>query len=304
MGRDVNVRKRMYQHDQDYDAVGNFLTRTYRADPPRNWLQPRWVYAHAHPALEKEHLGKFAIWEEEDEIVAVAHYEHKLGINYVQLDPRYPQLKRQVLEYVAEHLVGDLKPGRGCCVYIDEDDADLSIMAVELGFVPEPESAEPLSRYVIPEPFPEIRLPEGFHVQSLADGFDVEKVHRVMHRGFNHDGEPPADELEDRRRKLSVPELRRDLTVIAVAPDGTYASFCGMWPVPGTTACYIEPVATDPDYRRMGLGTAVVMESIRRCAAEGATIAYVGSDQPFYLSMGFEVCGNSMAWWRPEKPSP
>jgi len=89
-----------------------------------------------------------------------------------------------------------------------------------------------------------------------------------------------------------------------VAPDGNYVAFAGIWPVPESTACMIEPVATDPDYRKMGLGTAVVLESIRRCAAEGATVAYVGSDQDFYLSMGFEICGRSTAWWLPQKPSP
>jgi ribosomal protein S18 acetylase RimI-like enzyme len=38
----------------------------------------------------------------------------------------------------------------------------------------------------------------------------------------------------------------------------------------------VEPVCTDPDYRRMGLGTAVVLEGIRRCGAEGAAIATAG----------------------------
>ena len=124
------------------------------------------------------------------------------------------------------------------------------------------------------------------------------KAHRVMHRGFNHEGEPPVDELESRRRKLCSPNLRRDLTIVAVAPDGNYVSFCGIWPVPGSTACYIEPVATDPDYRRQGLGTAVVLEAVRRCALEGATVAYVGSDQVFYQSMGFELYMRQTPWWK------
>jgi len=47
--------------------------------------------------------------------------------------------------------------------------------------------------------------------------------------------------------------------MVAVAPDGNYTSFVGIWPVPESTACYIEPVATDPDYCRMGFGTAVVL---------------------------------------------
>ena len=294
----MSIRMRQYDHKPDYDAISQFLTRIYQVDPPQNWLQPRWEYAHSHPSMDCENLGKFAIWEDDGEIVAFVHYESRMGVVHVQLDRRYPRLKREMLEYAVTHLEGDLKAGRGCYVFIDEADSDFSVIATEMCFEPKSEHAEPTSRYVIPASLPEIVLPEGFRLQSLADEFDVEKVHRVMHRGFNHLGEAPADELDDRRRKLSSPSFRRDLTIVAVAPNGNYVSFCGMWPVPGSTACMVEPVATDPDYRRMGLGTACVFESIRRCAAEGATIAYVGSDQKFYLSMGFEVCGRTIAWWK------
>jgi len=294
----MSLAMRFYDHERDYDAISQFLTDIYQADPPHSWMQPRWEYAHSHPSMDRENLKKFAIWEDDDGIVGVVHYESRLGVIHIQLDPRYPRLKREMLDYAATHLVGELKAGRGCYVYIDERDTDFGVIAADLGFEPKPEHAEPMSHYLIPALFPKIHLPDGFRVQSLADEFDVEKVHRVMHRGFNHEGEPPPDEVEDRRRKLSAPNFRRDLTIVAVAPDGNYVSFCGMWPVPGSTACMIEPVATDPDFRRMGLGTACVLESIRRCAAEGATVAYVGSDQAFYLSMGFELCGTRMAWWR------
>jgi len=294
----MSVRMRSYDHETDYEAVGEFLIRLYQSDPPQNWMQPRWEYAHAHPSMDRENLGTIAIWEDEGEIVAAILYEDKLGSNHVLLDPRYPRLKREMLDHAATHLIGEFRAGRGCYVYLDDDDSDLGVIAAELGFEPRTQHAEPLSRYKVPQQTPEIRVPDGFRLQSLADEFDVAKVHRVMHRGFNHDGEPPQDELEDRRRKLSSPNFRRDLTIVAVAPNGDFVSFCGMWPVPGSTACMVEPVATDPDYRRLGLGTAVVLESIRRCADEGATIAYVGSDQAFYLSMGFEVCGGFTPWWR------
>ncbi|MAE40892.1 MAG: hypothetical protein CML07_08255 [Psychrobacter sp.] len=52
--------------------------------------------------------------------------------------------------------------------------------------------------------------------------------------------------------------------------------------------CYVEPVATDPDYRRRGLGSATVLESIRRCGLLGAEAAYVWSAKEFYRSIGFE----------------
>lgn len=295
------THQRSYRHPEDYQAVGAFLVRTFGQEGGhRNWVQARWEYMHSHPMIEEmaPHFGEFAVWEVSGEIVGFAHCEDKLGVVYVQLDARHPELKGPMLEHAIDHLAGDLKAGRGVYVYLDDADCEFGEIAAELGFEPKNEFAEPTAQFPVPEAFPAITVPKGFLLQSLADDFDIEKVHRVMHRGFDHEGEPPAEDLESRRRKLSSPSLRRDLTIVAVAPDGNYVSFSGMWPVPGSTACYVEPVATDPDYRRKGLGTAVVMEAIRRCSLEGATVAYVGSDQAFYLSMGFKIRRNQTPWWR------
>jgi len=148
----------------------------------------------------------------------------------------------------------------------------------------------------IPDPFPEIRLPEGFRLVSLADENDLNKIHRVLHRGFNHPGEPPEDGVEGRRDVQGAPNFRKDLTIAVKAADGAFVSYSGMWIDAVNRVAYVEPVATDPDYRRKGLGTAAVMETVRRAAAEGATVAYVGSAQAFYGSMGFKVCYTQTPW--------
>jgi len=295
----METRVRPYDRDRDFEAIGRFLVRTY--DPEavhRNWLQPRWEYMHYHPLLEESglDLGTCGVWEDGGEIVGVAHFEHRRGVNYLEVDPRYADLKRDMLDYAAERLWGEFKDGRAVYVYLDDRDEGLHAIAGKLGYEPKPDLAERTSTLKIPDPFCVIRTPEGFRIQSLADEFDVRKVHRVMHRGFNHAGEPPEDGLESRRRKLSAPNFRRDLAIVAVAPSGEYVSFCGMWMDPSNRVCYVEPVATDPDYRRMGLGAAVVLEGVRRCGIEGATVAYVGSDQAFYRSMGFETTCSQTPW--------
>jgi predicted N-acetyltransferase YhbS len=75
-------------------------------------------------------------------------------------------------------------------------------------------------------------------------------------------------------------------------------AFGGLWFDPVNRFGYVEPVATDPDYRRMGLGTAAVLEGIRRCGELGATVAYVGTDTPFYLVMGFKKLFTLNCWVR------
>jgi predicted N-acetyltransferase YhbS len=74
-----------------------------------------------------------------------------------------------------------------------------------------------------------------------------------------------------------------------------------MWYDRSTDYAYVEPVATDPDYRRMGLARAAVLEGIRRCFAEGAEVAYVGTTMPFYLSIGFKPLFEAH-WWEWKEP--
>nr|WP_166805245.1 GNAT family N-acetyltransferase [Cryobacterium sp. TMT2-4] len=85
--------------------------------------------------------------------------------------------------------------------------------------------------------------------------------------------------------------------MLVVAPDGDYAAYCGIWHEPGTTYALVEPVCTDPDHRRRGLGRAAVLEAARRCRDLGAQAAYVGSNQAFYSALGFTPHSNGI-WWK------
>ena len=94
----------------------------------------------------------------------------------------------------------------------------------------------------------------------------------------------------------SGPNFRKDLTIVVEAPNGDFVSFCGMWFESRNKIAYVEPEATDPDFRRMGLGRAAVWEGIRRCGELGATVAFVGSDQDFYGAIGFTKRFDTNCW--------
>jgi predicted N-acetyltransferase YhbS len=124
------------------------------------------------------------------------------------------------------------------------------------------------------------------------------EVIRVIWRGFNHQGEPPAsaEDIENRRKLIETPSARRDLKIVIQAPNGDFVAFCGMFYEPTGKFAYVEPVATDSDFRRMGLGKAAVLEGIRRCSVLGATTAYVGNDLPIYRAVGFKKVYSSECW--------
>lgn len=92
------------------------------------------------------------------------------------------------------------------------------------------------------------------------------------------------------------PNVNLNLKIAAVAPNGKFAAYCGMWFDKKVEYAVIEPVATDPDYRKMGLGKAVVLEEIKCVSELGAKLVLVGSSQQFYYSIGLRPHTTSSKW--------
>jgi len=103
------------------------------------------------------------------------------------------------------------------------------------------------------------------------------------------------DELSAKEEMLR-PNVDLDLKVAVVSPEGNFVSYCGMWYDPAVEFALVEPVATDPDYRKMGLGKAAVLEGVRRVGLLGAKLAFVGSSQQFYYNIGFRPFATSTNW--------
>ncbi len=295
----MSVTFRHYGSPGDFDRVGDFLVENFRpGNQDGNWLQATWEYMHSHPALDTSALSRIGIWEDGGKIVAVAHYESTLGEAFFELDAGHACLKPDVLVYAEKHLAGQKKSGeRYLNAYINDFDKDFEALARQRGYRLEERFPRPMSQFVIPQPFcPDIHLPHGFQIISLADENDLLKIHRVLWRGFNHPGEPPDGGIEERLKMQSGPHFRKDLTMVVKAPDGDYVVYCGLWYEARNQIAYVEPVATDPAFRRMGLARAALLEGMRRIAEKGAGVAFVGSDLEFYQAVGFKKIFASNCW--------
>ena len=292
----MQVSCRRYDHAADYQPVGALLVRTYRTTGGhRYWLQPRWEYMHYHPLIRGIDLNSIGVWEVHDEIVGVVHPEHLMGTAYFEIDPACGSLRKDMLRYAEEHISTENSGVRRLCAFINDDDQGFQAVASEMGYV-KGDRCEPMSHFAIPDPFPPVPLPAGFRLKSLAEDNDLRKLDRLLWRGFDHGDEPSPDGIEDREFMQSAPNFRKDLNIVVETPDGNFVSYCGMWLEPVHAIAYVEPVATDPDYRRMGLGRAAVREGIRRCGEQGATVAYVGTASAFYDSVGFTQIYNRSVW--------
>jgi GNAT superfamily N-acetyltransferase len=68
---------------------------------------------------------------------------------------------------------------------------------------------------------------------------------------------------------------RGDLHILVEAPDATMAASTIMWLDEANRTAEFEPVGTHPDYRRRGLGRAMLLHGLHRARAAGATHATV-----------------------------
>lgn len=297
----MTTKLRNYTHPEDYNKISKFLIAHHQpGNTDGNWLEPAWEYMHGHPYLDGSSLGKIGIWEDAGEIVAAATYESRLGEAFFEFHPSYRHLRREMLDYAENNLAGISQEDsrRYLRAYINDNDPEFLEIIKTRGYEKDPEGSRMMCCFDIPKPFPDIALPDGFRLTSLAEECDWAKVHRVIWRGFDHGDDVPMDEeeLESRRRMFETPKARLDLKIAVAAPSGDFVAFCGMFHEPAGRFAYVEPVATDPDYRRMGLGKAAVLEGIRRCGALGATEAFVGNDLPIYRAIGFKEVYNSECW--------
>jgi GNAT superfamily N-acetyltransferase len=281
----------------DYFLVRDFLVDLGYAE----FTYARWDWMATHPCLDPSSLGRIGLWEDERGIAGLATVDCKLGEAFCLTRPEHSGLKREMLLYARENL---LREGK-FAVLIPDTDRAFQEIAAELGFSAT-DSHENDAAFYIDRTSASYSLPEGFSITSMKDTFDLYQYRRVLYKGFNHElkGEGPfafgeAEEKEAEREMLR-PNVDLSLKVAVVSPEGNFVSYCGMWYEPKAGFAVVEPVATDPDYRRLGLGKAAVLEGIRRVGSLGAKLALVGSSQPFYYSIGFRPYATGTHWKQKE----
>ncbi|HEX2980521.1 MAG TPA: GNAT family N-acetyltransferase [Anaerolineaceae bacterium] len=298
---------RLYQPD-DCWRVRAFLRETlplydYRE---RNWPVARFDYYLWHGNLNIEHLNLsevISIWETEENEFAAVLTPEALGEAFLQVHPAWRSLalEEEMLEQAEARLAKTGADGhQRLTVWAHAGDELRRDLLRRRGYQPQP-GAEYQRRRPVDASIPVAPLSPGFSVRALGDGLEL--LERCYASGLAFHPDEPNVALENRqdptwyRNIQTAPLYRRDLDLVAVAPDGAVAAFCTVWFDDVTRTGMFEPVGTVPAYQRRGLGKAVMAEGLRRLQRLGAVTAYVGSYSPrahaLYAAMGFrdyEVC--------------
>lgn len=280
-------------YTNDYFDVYDFLKRINQKEiTTENFLWGRWEWMFCLPFLSRSKLDKIGLWKDDGKIVALATFESDTNETFICIDRDY----RFLLDEIVLYAQNNINLNGVSNILINDNDRELQHIALSHGYRPTQEkqctAAIDINDSIT------YTLPEGFRIVSLADEFDMYKYNRVLWKGFNHGPNPSETEedLEDRRRNFTAPHVNLEHKIAVAAPDGEFVSFCGVWCDPDTDYALVEPVATDPQYRMMGLGKAAVLEAVRRCGRQGASRAFVGSSQQFYYNIGFYPYSTETFW--------
>lgn len=140
---------------------------------------------------------------------------------------------------------------------------------------------------------PETPVPAGFQIRSCRGIEEVQARAAAQYGAFQSSA--PLDLYVQRfTRFMQSPVYFPDADVVAAAPDGRIAAFCITWIDKTNCVGLFEPVGTHPDFQRMGLGKAVMLESLRRLQAQGMKKAVICTAHNntgalhLYTSLGFQ----------------
>ncbi|MGE5632754.1 MAG: GNAT family N-acetyltransferase [Caulobacteraceae bacterium] len=291
-----NIYRRRYKLLADFTAVHRFLTDIYSLDTLNSYLLPQFFeYAHTHPFFNHKLTHRFGLWENNGKLVGIACFEMNIGECFLVTDREHTFLLPEMLAYAEKELSIVNNDKHVLSVWVTDKETDKTELLSRNGY--KKVYGEPVRIFSYDKPFIDVELPEGYSIISLEDENDYKKIHECLWKGFDH-GDNPDDDIDCRIHMQSGPNFRKDLTTVIKAPNGDYACFAGMWFDEKNKYAYLEPLATVPGYRRMGLATIALTAGMKKTKALGAAYCF-GGVLEFYTAIGFEtICYREM--WKKE----
>jgi len=247
-----------------------------------------------HPEFDSSISHKIGLWYYGEEMVGTAIYDHYLGEAFFAVKKGFEQLKKEIIDYMVENFSDE----NGLGIAINDTDTETAALMLSCGFSP-CEQAENILELQLSGTESTADTDGNIRICTLDTERDLLRHHSLLWKGFDHDGEPPADKetLDKQRRMLSAPNMNSQLHIAAENDRSEYVAYCGLWYDIKTDYAYVEPVCAIPDYRSKGLAKAVLKEALKRAYDIGARYAYVISDSGFYKHIGFRQHSHYTFYW-------
>lgn len=300
---------RPYENEDDFWRIRSFLREVFLLNGRRehSWHVARFDYWRWHLIGTCQACDPVervtTLWQTAGgELAAVLH---PVGWGEIRLHVhphfRTPALEEAMLAHAEAHLYERSEEGkRRVLVPTFTDDAPRQALLARSGYARLEGRADHWQRD-LDAALPQAEAPAGYALRSMGPLAEHAARSWASWRSF-HSDEP--EEVYDGdwswfRNVQLAPLYRRDLDVVAEAPDGGIAAFCTAYYDDATRSAVTVLVGTAVEHWRKGLGRAVVVEAMRRLAVMGCTrvfaTGYDARASALYGSV-MQACDVSEAW--------
>jgi ribosomal protein S18 acetylase RimI-like enzyme len=290
---------RTYQTEDDYWRIREFLREVAIQNDNHDfsWSLLRWDYWrwHVNENIFHQKLEDvITLWQLDGQIVAMLNPDTP-GEAFFQIHPAYrDRISIAEMLDVAESKLANIKENgnKELLAWVNAADDTMKAILTERGYALSRFKPEHMRRRFYTQPVSDSGPQSGYSIRALGDESELPARSWLSWKVF-HPDEPDEkyQGWEWYKNVQRVPIYRRDLDIVAVAPDGELAAFCTVWYDQVTRTAVFEPVGTHPNHQKRGLGKAVMSEGLRRAEKLGATLATVSSystgAHALYESMGF-----------------
>ena len=304
----MKLIRRKYRCEDDYWTIRTFLREIFLLHNRREvgWPLYRWDYWRWHV---NENIFRFDLsaavflWETGDRCLAAVLHPEGPGEAFLQVHPTWRSVDLEVAMIAAaetQYAVTQADGSQRLVVWAHQGDTLRQDILQRRDYI-RGDHPEYQRRRTMDRPLPDFRPADGYTVRALGDQGELSARSWVSWRAF-HPKEPDEKYAgwEWYRNVQRAPLYRRDLDLVAVAPDSELAAFCTLWFDDVTRTAAFEPVGTHPAHQRKGLGKAIMAEGLRRVQRLGATLAAVGSYSEaagaLYAAVGFTDYDLSEPW--------
>jgi len=221
---------------------------------------------------------------------------------HLQIHPDFRHIEPEMIDWAEAHLaVANTESGqRELEIYVNIYDALRQQILTERGYTTM--SYGCMCRHIrlgaqaIPAPL----IADGYTLRTTDpnDMADCQRIADLLNAAFNRNFH---NALEYHHFAKFAPCFHRELDLVMVAPDGSFAAYVGVPYDEVNRRGIFEPVCTHPEHQRKGLARALMIEGFHRLRAMGAIDATVDTGDAvaanaFYTAMGFTEAYKGFVW--------
>ncbi|WP_455463324.1 GNAT family N-acetyltransferase [Candidatus Hodarchaeum mangrovi] len=192
---------------------------------------------------------------------------------FLQVDPNYQFLEQEMIEWIEKYFIERKKihnKNEIIKINILEGNLQREKLLRDLGY----KYKQIYGYYRIRKgnaPIPNFQCPESFKIRPVKRT-EFNQLAQLIRRVFGH-GEWFTAEVLDGITKASF--YRPELDLVAVNESDIIGSFCTFRVNSGSKIISLEPMGTNPDFRRIGLAKALLVEGFKRCKKYNPPFIYI-----------------------------